>query len=69
MSQQKLVGGQTFPRRKHPERHTVVPTLSFPEERTKLMLKRCKEKGVCGEAASTGLGRVGTRSGMWRAEK
>lgn len=41
MAQQKLVGGQSFPRRKHPERKTVVPTLSFPEDKTKAMLKKC----------------------------
>lgn len=51
MSQQKLVGGQAFPRRKHPERHTVVPTLAFPEARTKAMLKKCKANGVSISAA------------------
>jgi hypothetical protein len=51
LSQQKLVGGQTFPRAKHPERHTIVPTISFPEERTKAMLKKCKAKGVSISAA------------------
>jgi len=51
MSQQKLVGGQAFPRRKHPERRTVVPTISIPEERTKAILKKCKENGVSISAA------------------
>ncbi|KIP02084.1 hypothetical protein PHLGIDRAFT_130931 [Phlebiopsis gigantea 11061_1 CR5-6] len=51
MSQQKLVGGQAFPRRKHAERRTVVPTLSFPEDRTKAMLTRCKAHGVSISAA------------------
>ena len=51
MSQQKLVGGQTFPRAKHPERHTLVPTVSFPEDRTRAMLKKCKAHGVSISAA------------------
>lgn len=51
MSQQKLVGGQVFPRRKHPERRTVVPTLAFSEARTKAMLKKCKANGVSLSAA------------------
>ena len=51
MSQQRLVGGQAFPRRKHTERHTIVPTISFPEDRTKAMLKKCKAKGVSISAA------------------
>ena len=51
MSQQKLVGGQAFPRRKHPERRTVVPTLAFPEARTKAILKKCKANGVSISAA------------------
>lgn len=51
MSQQKLVGGQAFPRRKDPERRTVVPTLSFSEARTKAILKKCKANGVSISAA------------------
>lgn len=51
MSQQKLIGGQAFPRRKHPERRTVVPTISFPENRTKAILKKCKANGVSISAA------------------
>ncbi|PIL31758.1 hypothetical protein GSI_06462 [Ganoderma sinense ZZ0214-1] len=51
LAQQKLVGGQTFPRRKHSERRTVVPTVSFPEERTKAILKKCKAHGVSISAA------------------
>ena len=51
LSQQKLVGGQTFPRQKHTERQTVVPTVSFPEERTKAILKKCKAHGVSISAA------------------
>ncbi|THH02591.1 hypothetical protein EW026_g309 [Hermanssonia centrifuga] len=51
MSQQKLIGGQSFPRRKDPERHTIVPTLSFPEDRTKTILKKCKANGVSISAA------------------
>ncbi|KAI1789818.1 hypothetical protein LXA43DRAFT_892212 [Ganoderma leucocontextum] len=51
LSQQRLVGGQTFPRRKHPERRTIVPTVSFPEDRTKAILKKCKANGVSISAA------------------
>jgi len=51
MSQQKLVGGQSFPRRKHAERRTIVPTVSFPEDRTKAVLKKCKANGVSISAA------------------
>jgi hypothetical protein len=51
MAQQKQVGGQNFPRKKHPERKTVVPTLSFPESKTKAMLKKCKAQGVSISAA------------------
>ncbi len=51
LSQQKLLGGQTFPRRKHPERLTIVPTVSFPEDRTKAILKKCKTHGVSISAA------------------
>ena len=51
LSQERLVGGQVFPRRKHPERLTIVPTVSFPEERTKAILKKCKEHGVSISAA------------------
>ncbi|KAI0639599.1 hypothetical protein C8Q77DRAFT_1214109 [Trametes polyzona] len=51
LSQQRLVGGQVFPRRKHHERHTVVPTVAFPEERTKAILKKCKAHGVSISAA------------------
>ncbi|KAI0785040.1 hypothetical protein C8Q75DRAFT_723299 [Abortiporus biennis] len=68
MSQQKLVGGQTFPRRKHPERHTIVPTVSFPEDRTKAILKKCKANGVSISAAlfaicNVAWARVGCGSG------
>ncbi|OJT08171.1 hypothetical protein TRAPUB_933 [Trametes pubescens] len=51
LSQQRLIGGQVFPRRKHPARHTVVPTVSVPEERTKAILKKCKAHGVSISAA------------------
>lgn len=51
LSQQKLLGGQMFPRQKHPERHTIVPTMSFPEDRTKAILKKCKAHGVSISAA------------------
>ncbi|OSD03262.1 hypothetical protein PYCCODRAFT_1434677 [Trametes coccinea BRFM310] len=51
LSQQRLIGGQVFPRRKHPERLTIVPTVSIPEERTKAILKKCKANGVSISAA------------------
>ncbi|KAI0830500.1 hypothetical protein BC628DRAFT_1407988 [Trametes gibbosa] len=51
LSQQRLVGGQVFPRRKHPERHTIVPTVAISEERTKAILKNCKAHGVSISAA------------------
>ena len=51
MEQQKQIGGQSFPRRKHSERKTIVPTLSFPEDKTKAMLKKCKANGVSISAA------------------
>ncbi|PCH33967.1 hypothetical protein WOLCODRAFT_135419 [Wolfiporia cocos MD-104 SS10] len=51
LSQASQTGGQNFPRRKHPDRHTIVPTVSFPEDRTKAMLRKCKEHGVSISAA------------------
>ncbi|KAF8274149.1 hypothetical protein EI94DRAFT_1714831 [Lactarius quietus] len=45
-SLEKQIGGQAFPRRSDPVRHTVVPTTSFGETETKAMLKACKAKGV-----------------------
>ncbi|KZT02437.1 uncharacterized protein LAESUDRAFT_738728 [Laetiporus sulphureus 93-53] len=51
LSQASLVGGQAFPRCKHPERHTIVPTVSYPPELTKAMLRKCKEHGVSISAA------------------
>ncbi|KAI0375191.1 hypothetical protein BV20DRAFT_1009355 [Pilatotrama ljubarskyi] len=51
LSQQRLIGGQVFPRWKHPERLTIVPTVAFPEERTKAILKKCKANGVSISAA------------------
>ena len=41
-----LQGGQAFPRRSDPVRHTVVPTASYDEKQTKTMLKACKAQGV-----------------------
>ncbi|EJF66868.1 hypothetical protein DICSQDRAFT_131140 [Dichomitus squalens LYAD-421 SS1] len=51
LSEQRLVGGQVFPRSKHPERHTIIPTVTFPEDRTKAILKKCKAHGVSVSAA------------------
>ena len=45
-SQGKLIGGQSFPKVSGKERRTIVPTVSFDEERTKAMLKACKAHGV-----------------------
>jgi len=45
-SQSKLIGGQSFPKVSGKERRTIVPTVSFDEERTKAMLKACKAHGV-----------------------
>ncbi|KAH9982830.1 hypothetical protein BGW80DRAFT_1160926, partial [Lactifluus volemus] len=42
----KQIGGQAFPRRRDPVRHTIVPTTSFKEDLTKVMLKKCKAQGV-----------------------
>ncbi|RDB28633.1 hypothetical protein Hypma_015825 [Hypsizygus marmoreus] len=45
-SQEKLIGGHTFPRRSSGPRRTIVPTVSIDEKRTKDLLKRCKSNGV-----------------------
>jgi len=50
-SQDKLIGGQSFPRASAKERRTIVPTVSFDEDRTKAMLKACKAHGVSISAA------------------
>ncbi|KAG6814136.1 hypothetical protein H0H92_002131 [Tricholoma furcatifolium] len=44
--QQKLIGGQTFQRAASGPRRTVVPTVSYDEDRTKGILKKCKSHGV-----------------------
>ncbi|TFK56647.1 hypothetical protein OE88DRAFT_1640541 [Heliocybe sulcata] len=50
-SQERLIGGQTFVKAAGKPRRTVVPTVAFDEERTKRMLRRCKENGVSISAA------------------
>lgn len=50
-SQNKLVGGHTFPKVSVDERRTIVPTVSFDENRTRAMLKTCKAHGVSISAA------------------
>ncbi|KAF5368480.1 hypothetical protein D9758_002233 [Tetrapyrgos nigripes] len=45
-SQDRLIGGQTFPKGARKARETVAPTVSFDEERTKKILKACKNHGV-----------------------
>lgn len=50
-SQGKLIGGHAFPKVSAKERCTIVPTVSFDENRTKAMLKACKAHGVSISAA------------------
>jgi len=50
-SQRKLIGGHSFPRRAGKHRHTIVPTVSFDELKTKAILKVCKAHGVSISAA------------------
>lgn len=50
-NQDRLIGGQTFSRAAGKPRRTIVPTVAFDEERTRAMLKRCKENGVSISAA------------------
>ena len=45
-SQEKLIGGHTFPRNSTGPRRTVTPVISLDEETTKIILKRCKSNGV-----------------------
>ncbi|CAE6455072.1 unnamed protein product [Rhizoctonia solani] len=42
----KQIGGQAFPKTKGLDRKTVVPTVSFDEDRTKRILSHCKANGV-----------------------
>ncbi|GLB35870.1 hypothetical protein LshimejAT787_0301580 [Lyophyllum shimeji] len=44
--QEKLIGGHTFPRKSGASRHTIVPTVAIDQNRTKDLLKRCKDHGV-----------------------
>ncbi|KAJ4485801.1 hypothetical protein J3R30DRAFT_3282574 [Lentinula aciculospora] len=46
LSQGRLLGGHSFPRRKGNDRKTVVPTVAFDEDRTRGMLKLCKSRNV-----------------------
>jgi len=45
-SQQKLVGGHSFPRKRNGPVKTVVPTVPFDVDCTKRILKNCKVHGV-----------------------
>ncbi|KIK70676.1 hypothetical protein GYMLUDRAFT_32717 [Collybiopsis luxurians FD-317 M1] len=45
-SQDKLIGGHSFPKRSGRPRKTVVPTVAFDSERTRKMLKLCKSHNV-----------------------
>ncbi|KIK97547.1 hypothetical protein PAXRUDRAFT_763851 [Paxillus rubicundulus Ve08.2h10] len=51
ISKCKTIGGQTFPQKSRQARHTIVPTVSYDEDRTKAILKRCKTHGVSISAA------------------
>jgi hypothetical protein len=42
----QIGGGQAFPKVSTKERRTIVPTVSFDEDRTRAMLKACKAHGV-----------------------
>ncbi|KXN88807.1 hypothetical protein AN958_06676 [Leucoagaricus sp. SymC.cos] len=46
LSQRKLAGGHSFPKRHSQPRHTIVPTVSFDSPKTKAMLQKCKANGV-----------------------
>jgi len=46
LSQQQVIGGQTFPRQSKSPRKTIVPTISFDPEKTKAIIKNCKAHGV-----------------------
>lgn len=50
-TQSKLIGGHVFPKVSGKERRTIVPTVSFDENRTKVILKACKAHGVTITAA------------------
>ncbi|KAH8110634.1 hypothetical protein DFH11DRAFT_1730086 [Phellopilus nigrolimitatus] len=45
-SQQNIIGGHAFPRKKHAVRRTVVQTVPLDAKKTKAVLKKCKENGV-----------------------
>ncbi|KAI5897999.1 uncharacterized protein SCHCODRAFT_02610836 [Schizophyllum commune H4-8] len=66
--QEKQIGGHAFPRAKGKERHTIVPTVPFSADRTKAMLKRCKEHGVSISAALFAICNIAwarTANGNW----
>ncbi|KDQ07963.1 hypothetical protein BOTBODRAFT_166498 [Botryobasidium botryosum FD-172 SS1] len=44
--QRKLIGGHSLPRANTGPRKTIVPTVSFDEQKTKAILKKCKTNGV-----------------------
>lgn len=46
LSQEKLIGGHTFPRRCKGPRKTITPLISLDNETTKNILKTCKSHGV-----------------------
>ncbi|KAF8590086.1 hypothetical protein K439DRAFT_1628300 [Ramaria rubella] len=45
-SQERLIGGHSFSRAAHGFHHTIAPTVSFDEDTTKRILKKCKAEGV-----------------------
>ncbi|TRM66058.1 hypothetical protein BD626DRAFT_486622 [Schizophyllum amplum] len=67
-NQEKQIGGHAFPRAKGKARHTIVPTVPFPADRTKAMLKKCKEHGVSISAALFAICNIAwarTARGQW----
>ncbi|KAJ3787143.1 hypothetical protein GGU10DRAFT_417189 [Lentinula aff. detonsa] len=46
LSQGRLLGGHSFPRRRGDDRRTVVPTVAFDEARTRQVLKLCKSHNL-----------------------
>ncbi|KAF8167602.1 hypothetical protein B0H34DRAFT_645497 [Crassisporium funariophilum] len=46
LEQRKFIGGHTFPRRSKLPLNTIVPTISLDREKTKVILRSCKTRGV-----------------------
>jgi len=50
-SQEKKIGGHAFPRRSATRHHSVVPTVVFDPQRTKIIINNCKSHNVSVAAA------------------